>query len=314
MDSPFSVIQTDWKCPLRAYKSQISSCNPGKFLSVISSFDDTIMLNPGERRAVTQTKRLFHRKTSAGNICNTFVYNKLRGWVKRIIIHIKQTFTSKLIKITLAGLHFWKICAAHKFSTAGNVQRVRAHGPQWCNSCSRSTDGTAAVKYRPQENIDWHRALHATRRSSSQQATNEEKVFDESKFGGKQEAYVWICRWCNSLLKHRKTVCGCGGRVCAACRVFARFVFCFFVGGFCLFFVCCDLWFSAPDRPETTPAVWLTDLGLIDFGFLTFWKGRKFLYEAGFDIYRHVPNSETSDLFWDYTFTNERTRSLVDTL
>lgn len=73
--------------------------------------------------------------------------------------------------------------------------------------------------------------------------------FDESKFGelgGKQEAYVWICRWCNSLLKHPKTVCGCGGRVCAACRVFARFVFCFFVVLFLVWwflFVLCVLWF-----------------------------------------------------------------------
>lgn len=36
MNSAFNVIQTDWKCLLGPYKSQISSCNPGKFISVQS--------------------------------------------------------------------------------------------------------------------------------------------------------------------------------------------------------------------------------------------------------------------------------------
>lgn len=50
MDSTFNVIQTDWKCLPRPYKSQISSRNPGKFISVISSFNDTIYFQSKRER------------------------------------------------------------------------------------------------------------------------------------------------------------------------------------------------------------------------------------------------------------------------
>lgn len=141
-----------------------------------------------------------------------------------------------------------------------------------------------------------------------------------------REAYVWLCRWCNSLLKHPKTAGGCGARVCAACGVFAGLVFfcCCLVFSLVLFvcFVCgcCDLWFSSAPETGLKP-LQRCDQQIWDWLILLFSHLEKaenqiptwsFLYEAGF--YRHAPNFETSDLFWDYTFTNERTRNLVDTL
>lgn len=78
---------------------------------------------------------------------------------------------------------------------------------------------------------------------------------------------------------------------------------CFWFGGFCLFFVCCDLWFSsAPDRPETTPAVWLTDLGLTDFGFLTFWKGRKSNHNVKLFIWSRFQHLPSCTQFWNIRF------------